>query len=103
MDVQYLEVEGASYPYKTGYKVFKDFQTAKGKNAADFINLTMEEIVYLHYLGMKAGAKADKEACKFKTFDSFEDFIDSDFNLFKKFEDVFLKFMPDVPDEESGN
>ena len=97
--VHYLTVGKTRYPYKTGYKVFKEFQNKHGKDAMTGVGLTMEDLVYLHYLGMKAGAKQAEVECAFPTFAAFEDFIDSDFNLIGKLDEIFTKFLPKEPEE----
>ena len=99
--IEYLEYEGESYPYKVGYKVFKAFQEEKKLSPTQFAAMGMEDMVYLHYLAFKAGHsdKNIKKKLPWKTFAQFEDFIDDDFSLFKRLEDIFVKFMPDEDED----
>lgn len=95
--IEYLEYNGESHPYKVGYKVFKTFQEEKKLSPTEFAAMGMEDMVYLHYLAFKAGHndKTIKKEIPWKTFSQFEDFIDGDFSLFRKLEDIFIKFMPE--------
>lgn len=91
-----------NYPYSTGYFVFKKFQNTTGKSVANFESLTLENIAYLHYLGFVEGADEAEKECDFKEFKDFEKFLNDDFSILSKLEEVFLKFMPQEEEEQQS-
>ena len=88
-----------SIPYRVSYRVFKQFQEEKSFSPEQFTTMGLENIAYLHYLAVCSGYKGLEEECRFKSFEQFEDFLDEDFSILAKMEEVFVTFLPDQPDE----
>jgi hypothetical protein len=95
--IRKIEVAGKTYPVHYGMNVLAQYSEMRNVPIDDAINLNVKKMLLMDYLaliylGLKDGARFEKQEFAFESIDEFLDFADENQEVITKVSDVFAEY-----------